>query len=265
MTLGSIARDISVPAATPRMCASPQASCSGIGKLRWGSGQATGPRAVWMATVCNSGLSRGVGLLPGSLCRFGRDLELLRGGLLRLVRSCSCLLGSRSQIGGRPHWLGCTQCFAGVYAEGPAPAAASASHRERSRSAGAPCFELISLPSSSAHSAVPPRNRQFLRALRKRRSVCSLSEVACRMELSCAPKARIHVLQAPALMTTSLTPQKAANASAWRSGSAPRCVCVTAAASLVSSHLKECQIYIEIYRFLTHFALYKVLQAQFTP
>ena len=56
-----------------------------------------------MATVCNSGLSRGVGLLPGSLCRFGRDLELLRGGLLRLVRSCSCLLGSRSQIGGRPH------------------------------------------------------------------------------------------------------------------------------------------------------------------
>ena len=56
-----------------------------------------------MATVCNSGLSRGVGLLPGSLCRFGRDPELLRGGLLRLVRSCSCLLGSRSQIGGRPH------------------------------------------------------------------------------------------------------------------------------------------------------------------
>ena len=64
-----------------------------------------------------------------------------------------------------------------------------------------------SLPSSSAHSAVPPRNRQFLRAIGKRRSVCSLSEVACRMELSCAPKARIHVLQAPALMTTSLTPQ----------------------------------------------------------
>ena len=167
MTLGSIARDISVPAATPRMCASPQASCSGTGKLRWGSGQATGPRAVWMATVCNSGLSRGVGLLPGSLCRFGRDPELLRGGLLRLVRSCSCLLGSRSQIGGRPHWLGCTQCFAGVYAEGPAPAAASASHRERSRSAGAPCFELISLAeflralgSSSAQSAVPPRTRQ---------------------------------------------------------------------------------------------------------
>ena len=103
VTLGSIARDISVPAATPRMCASPQVSCGGTGKLRWGSGQATGPRAVWMATVCNSGLSRGVGLLPGSLCRFGRDLELLRGGLLRLVRSCSCLLGSRSQIGGRPH------------------------------------------------------------------------------------------------------------------------------------------------------------------
>ena len=64
-----------------------------------------------------------------------------------------------------------------------------------------------SLPSSSAHSAVPPRNRQFLRAIGKRRSVCSLSEVACRMELSCAPKARIYVLQAPALMTTSLTPQ----------------------------------------------------------
>ena len=181
------------------MCASPQASCGGTCKLRWGSGQATGPRAVWMATVCNSGLSRGVGLLPGSLCRFGRDLELLRGGLLRRVRSCSCLLGSRSKIGGRPHWLGCMQCFAGVYAEGPAPAAASASHRERSRSAGA----VLRV----AACRVPPRTRQFLRAIGKRRSLCSLSEVACRMELSCAPKARIHVLQAPALMTTSLTPQ----------------------------------------------------------
>ena len=157
VTLGSIARDISVPAATPRMCASPQATCGGTCKLRWGSGQATGPRAVWMATVCNSGLSHGVGLLPGSLCRFGRDLELLRGGLLRLVRSCSCLLGSRSQIGGRPHWLGCTQCFAGVYAEGPAPAAASASHRERSRSAGA----VLRV----AACRVPPRTRQFLRAI----------------------------------------------------------------------------------------------------
>ena len=79
-----------------RQAAVGQASCGG-------AVEATGPRAVWMATVCNSGLSRGVGLLPGSLCRFGRDLELLRGGLLRLVRSCSCLLGSRSQIGGRPH------------------------------------------------------------------------------------------------------------------------------------------------------------------
>ena len=149
----------------PRMCASPQACCGGTGKLRWGSGQATGPRAVWMATVCNSGLSRGVGLLPGSLCRFGRDLELLRGGLLRLVRSCSCLLGSRSQIGGRPHSRGCTQCFAGVYAEGPAPAAASASHRERSRSAGVPCFELISSSSSSAHSA---SDVQFARLAKQR-------------------------------------------------------------------------------------------------
>ena len=65
---------------------------------------------MWTATVCNSGLSRGVGLLPGSLCRLSRDLELLRGGLLRLVRSCSCLLGSRGQIRGRPHSLGCTQC-----------------------------------------------------------------------------------------------------------------------------------------------------------
>ena len=180
-----------------------QASCGGaVGKLQ-GQGLCGWP----LCATRGSRHSRGVGLLPGSLCRFGRDPELLRGDLLHLVRSCSCLLGSRSQIGGRPHWLGCTQCFAGVYAEGPAPAAASASHRERSRSAGAPCFELISLPSSSAHSAVPPRNRQFLRALGKRRSVCLLSEVACRMELSCAPKARIHVLQAPALMTTSLTPQ----------------------------------------------------------
>ena len=49
---------------------------------------------------------------------------------------------------------------------------------------------------------------QFLRALGRQRSVCSLSDVGCRMELSCAPKARIHVLQAPALMTTFLTPSR---------------------------------------------------------
>ena len=49
---------------------------------------------------------------------------------------------------------------------------------------------------------------QFLHALGKQRSVCSVSEVGCRMELSCAPKARIHVLQAPALMTTFLTPSR---------------------------------------------------------
>lgn len=101
-----------------------------------------------------------------------------------------------------------------------------------------------SLPSSSAHSAVPPRNRQFLRAIGKRRSVCSLSEVACRMELSCAPKARIHVLQAPALVTTSLTPQGSERLCLALRQSAPPCVCVTAAASLVSSHLEECHIYI---------------------
>ena len=210
------------------MCASPQATCGGTCKLRWGSGQATGPRAVWMATVCNSGLSRGVGLLPGSLPFWPRPRAVARWP----SPPCAQLqLSARQpQPNRRQAALG-TQCFAGVYAEGPAPAAASASHRERSRSAGVPCFELIS-PSSS--SALP---------LGKRRSVCSLSEVACRMELSCAPKARIHVLQAPALMTTSLTPQGSERLClALRQP--PPCVCVTAAASLVSSHLEECHIYI---------------------
>ena len=75
------------------------------------------------------------------------------------------------------------------FGQRPAPAAASASHRERSRSAA----------SRRAVLRVD-QLEQFLRALGKRRSVCLLSEVACRMELSCAPKARIHVLQAPALM-----------------------------------------------------------------
>ena len=79
---------------------------------------------------------------------------------------------------------------------------------------------------------------QFLHALGKQRSVCSVSEVGCRMELSCAPKARIHVLQAPALMTTSLTPQGSERLClALR-----QCSSVTAAASLVSSHLEECHI-----------------------
>ena len=213
------------------MCASPQASCG------WDRQAAVGQWASYRAKGCVDGHCVQLGALAwgwppaGSLCRFGRDLELLRGGLLRLVRSCSCLLGSRSQIGGRPHWLGCTQCFAGVYAEGPAPSAASASHRERSRSAGVPCFELIS---SSSSSVLP---------LGKRRSVCSLSEV-CRMELSCAPKARIHVLQAPALMITSLMPQGSERLClALRQRSSVR-VRNSGAASLVSSHLEECHIYI---------------------
>ena len=162
-----------------------------------------------MATACNSSLSRGVRLLPSNLCRFGRDFELLRGGLLRFVRSCSFLFGSRGQIRGRPHSLGCTQCFAGVYAEGPAPAAASASHRERSHSAASrcvPCFEVISSSRlSSAHSASVVRSQLLL---------------ACRMELSCAHQRRAYTpclpVQAllaytpcaPALMTTSLTPSR---------------------------------------------------------
>ena len=133
-----------------RQAAVGQASCAGaVGKLQ-GQGLCGWP----LCATRGSRHSRGVGLLPGSLCRFGRDPELLRGDLLHLVRSCSCLLGSRSQIGGRPHWLGCTQCFAGVYAEGPAPAAASASHRERSAASRCVlCFELIRSISSSAHSA----------------------------------------------------------------------------------------------------------------
>ena len=67
---------------------------------RWASYTRQG---LWMATVCTPALSQAVSLLPGNLSRFGRDLELLRGGLLRLARVCSCLLGSFGQIHGRPY------------------------------------------------------------------------------------------------------------------------------------------------------------------
>ena len=50
---------------------------------RWASYTRQG---LWMATVCTPALSQAVSLLPGNLSRFGRDLELLRGGLLRLAR-----------------------------------------------------------------------------------------------------------------------------------------------------------------------------------
>ena len=71
---------------------------------------------------------------------------------------------------------------------------------------------------------------QFLRALGKRGAMCScsLSEVACRMVLSCAPKARIHALQVTALMTTSLTPSRQLTPVLGDPASAPcpcRCPC----------------------------------------
>ena len=64
-----------------------------------------------------------------------------------------------SQIGGRPHSLGCTQCFAGVYAEGPAPAANSASHRERSRSAGCSRRQVARPPRKLARPALDCASR----------------------------------------------------------------------------------------------------------
>ena len=70
---------------------------------------------------------------------------------------------------------------------------------------------------------------QFLRALGKRGAMCScsLSEVACRMVLSCAPKARIHALQVTALMTTSLTPSRQRTPVLGDPASAPcPCPCV---------------------------------------
>ena len=173
--------------------------CQPTGKLRWDRQAALGQWASYRAKGCVDGHCVQLGALAWVWPPAWQPLPFWpRPRAVARWPSPPCaqlqLSARQPQPNRRQAALG-TQCFAGVYAEGPAPAATSASHRERSRSAGVPCFELIS-PSSS--SALP---------LGKRRSVCSLSEVACRMELSCAPKARIHVLQAPALMTTSLTPQ----------------------------------------------------------
>ena len=91
-----------------RQAAVGQASCGGaVGKLQ--------EQGLCGWPLCATrGYRVGLASCLANLCRFGRDLELLLGCLLRLVRSCSCLLGSRGQIHSRPHSLGCTQCFAGV-------------------------------------------------------------------------------------------------------------------------------------------------------
>ena len=68
---------------------------------------------------------------------------------------------------------------------------------------------------------------QFLRALGKRRSVCSLSEVS---DGALVRTKGAHTrLASSSIDDDLLDALKAANASAWRSGSSPPCVCVTAA------------------------------------
>ena len=81
---------------------------------------------------------------------------------------------------------------------------------------------------------------QFLRALGKRGAMCScsLSEVACRMVLSCAPKARIHALQVTALMTTSLTPSRQRTPVLGDPASAP-CPCPCVRNSCASLHTSK--------------------------
>ena len=169
------------------------------------------------------GKLQGQGLCGWPLCatrgsRVGLASCLAASAVLAATPSCcavafsalcaaaaACSAAAAKSAAGRTGWAARSASLAftprAQHLPPPQPHTGNA-HAQQARRASS-----CSLPSSSAHSAVPPRNRQFLRALGKRRSVCSLSEVACRMELSCAPKARIHVLQAPALMTTSLTPQ----------------------------------------------------------
>ena len=155
-----------------------------------------------------------MGKLQGQgLC--GWPLCATRGSRVGLA---SCLAASAALVATSSC---CTVAFSALCAAEKLPArqpqpnrrqAAHAVLRWRLRRGPSTCRRLSLTPGTLTLSrrAVLPVDQleQFLCALGKRRSVCSLSKVACRMELSCAPKARIHVFQAPALMTTSLTPSR---------------------------------------------------------
>ena len=180
------------------MCASPQASAAGTGKLRLGQASCGG--AVWASY-------RAKGCVDGHCVQLGA----LAWGWPPAWQPLP--LWPRPRAVARWPSPPCAQLK--LPARQPQPNRRQAAHavlRWRLRRGPSTCRRLSLTPGTLTLSrrAVLPVDQleQFLCALGKRRSVCSLSKVACRMELSCAPKARIHVFQAPALMTTSLTPSR---------------------------------------------------------
>ena len=188
--------------------------CQPAGKLRWDRQAAVGQWASYRAKGCVDGHCVQLGALA---TRVGLASCLAASAVLAATPSCCAVTFS-------------TLCAAAAVCS--AAAAKSAAGRTRHAVLR---WRLRRGPSTCRHLSLTPGTitlsrravlrvdqlEQFVRALGKQRSVCSLSDVGCRMELSCAPKARIHVLQAPQHDDDLLDALKAANASAWRSGSAP--------------------------------------------
>ena len=117
---------------------------------------------------------------------------------------------------------------------------------------------------------------QFLRALSIRSAVQLLStrvrwssrahqRRGAHTRLACIQALLAYTPGAPALMTTSLTPSRQRTPLLGAPAALLAARVRNSCASLGSSHLEECHIYIKINRFLSRFALYKVLEALFTP
>ena len=203
------------------MCASPQASAAGTGKLRLGQASCGG--AVWASY-------RAKGCVDGHCVQLGA----LAWGWPPAWQPLP--LWPRPRAVARWPSPPCAQLK--LPARQPQPNRRQAAHavlRWRLRRGPSTCRRLSLTPgtlSSFQMRAVLRVDQvdQFLRALGKRGAMCScsLSEVAYRMVLSCAPKARIHALQVTALMTTSLTPSRQRTPVLGDPASAPcpcRCPC----------------------------------------
>ena len=206
-----------MPSATPRICASPQASCGGTRQA------AVGQWASYRTKGCVDGHCVQLRALAWGWPPAWQPLPL----------------GPRPRAIARWPSPPCAQLQLPARQPRPNPRQATlaglhAVLRWRLRRGPSTCRRLSLTPgtlSSFQMRAVLRVDQvdQFLRALGKRGAMCScsLSEVAYRMVLSCAPKARIHALQVTALMTTSLTPSRQRTPVLGDPASAPcPCPCV---------------------------------------
>ena len=249
------------------MCASPQASAAGTGKLRLGQASCGG--AVWASY-------RAKGCVDGHCVQLGA----LAWGWPPAWQPLP--LWPRPRAVARWPSPPCAQLK--LPARQPQPNRRQAAHavlRWRLRRGPSSCRRLSrtlgTLTLSSFQVVAMPlvdQVEQFLRALRKRGASLRHVQLLAPQRLGWHSRAHRRVAYtpclAPVLRPTSLTSGdalKAASATASRDGSSSshsmprllttwRCLCL---------HTSKNATYIEINRFLNRFALYKVLEALFTP